>query len=351
MLKEAYDHGRRALRGNKASVLDPSSVANLMLLWLSGLPEPLFPSEHIPELLVSLQGPKITRAGSIATIRFLLKKTEPFIVEALYPLFEFLHHYWINQPDRDGTLTDLAATFASPVFGTPEEHGLPGDAVEVFVSTIELLISEYRPLFTQPHNLQRYEQDLVRQAAATAAKSHQPHPMTNSPMSSSLLVLGASPPKDHADALEVGSPLLTPRRLSSLSVMDADNFFGAASPESSEWCAYIAQAREAGTATDPHDRELASIVDQLLETAVFSAFLPARGPSYAYALDRLSPMAVADSAGDVSDGSESLDDSSRDMSIIEPREDGAYSQTFADILMCSEDGGQLKKQLVRTSAC
>lgn len=31
-------------------------------------------------------------------------QSEPFVVEALFPLFELLHHYWINQADRDSCL-------------------------------------------------------------------------------------------------------------------------------------------------------------------------------------------------------------------------------------------------------
>lgn len=34
----------------------------------------------------------------------LLLQSEPYVVEALFPLFELLHHYWINQADRDSCL-------------------------------------------------------------------------------------------------------------------------------------------------------------------------------------------------------------------------------------------------------
>ncbi len=55
-----------------------------------------------------------------------------------------------------------------------------------------MLISEYRPLFTQPFNLRRYEADAARQAAAEAAR---------------------------AEAGMPSSPLLTPIRCERLSVM------------------------------------------------------------------------------------------------------------------------------------
>ena len=54
-------------------------------------------------------------------------QAEPFVVEALFPLFELLHHYWINQADRDSTLQELGRLLAPAVFGTPAEHGLPAE--------------------------------------------------------------------------------------------------------------------------------------------------------------------------------------------------------------------------------
>lgn len=63
-----------------------------------------------------------------------------------------------------------------------------------------MLISEYRPLFTQPFNLRRFEADAARQAAAQAAAA-----------AAAEAALGSSPP--------LGSPLLTPIRCERLSVM------------------------------------------------------------------------------------------------------------------------------------
>jgi hypothetical protein len=47
-------------------------------------------------------------------------QTEPFILEALFPLFEFLHHHLINQADRDIALQELGGLFAPFIFGTPQ---------------------------------------------------------------------------------------------------------------------------------------------------------------------------------------------------------------------------------------
>lgn len=52
-------------------------------------------------------------------------QAEPFVVEALFPLFELLHHYWINQADRDSCLQELGRLLSPAVFGTAHDHGLP----------------------------------------------------------------------------------------------------------------------------------------------------------------------------------------------------------------------------------
>lgn len=54
-------------------------------------------------------------------------QADPFVVEALFPLFELLHHYWINQPDRDSALQELGRQLAPSVFGTPMQHSLPAE--------------------------------------------------------------------------------------------------------------------------------------------------------------------------------------------------------------------------------
>lgn len=348
-MKDAYDNGRRALRGSKAVALDPRAAANLLLLWLSGLPEPLFPTEHAPVLLASLKCKEHGRSEHLVTIRTLLKRvsglmspmlvvqtdkqhatgvplnfalsvslqTEPFIVEALYPLFELLHHYWINQPERQATLDELASIFAVPVFGTPQEHGLAPKAKALFVSATALLIAEYRPLFTQPYVLQRYEQDLARQAAAAATKQSPARglstPLDIAPSSSPLGPFALLPHPDCGEApMEFGSPLLTPRRLSTLTVMDATGLFSPVSPDAPMDAFF-------GPRTAPEDAmdgDLAFMLDQLVIAAVDAAFAQS-GPSRCAEADgdclmerTMSPTCVVDvPAGEMSDGSESLDGS------------------------------------------
>jgi hypothetical protein len=70
-----------------------------------------------------------TRSPPCAPLLFISAhlQAEPFVVEALFPLFELLHHYWINQADRDSTLQELGRLLAPAVFGTPAEHGLPAE--------------------------------------------------------------------------------------------------------------------------------------------------------------------------------------------------------------------------------
>lgn len=70
---------------------------------------------------------------------------------------------------------------------------------------VEMLISEYRPLFTQPFNLRRYEADAARQAAAALQAEQQ--------RAESTAATAA------AAAAPLSSPLLTPIRCERLSVM------------------------------------------------------------------------------------------------------------------------------------
>jgi hypothetical protein len=311
-LKEAYDAGRRALRSARvATNIEPAAAANLLLLWLGALPEPLFPAEHVPELLESHTNPNATRAERVASMRCLLKRTEPFIVEALFPLFELLHHYWINQPQRDATLATLSSTFAMPVFGTPAEHGASPEAAMYLQDAAALLITEYRPLFTQPYNLQRYEADLARQASAaearaTAAETRAAHHelqgngiagvgATNttsnrlSPLRICSSPLGVNNTPDWA---ELGSPLLTPRRMGALSVMEpVEPLLGCSPDENSPlWSLFLSSSstlapiNTSGIATHTPpgatkitchsntNEDMEMLLDNMLESTVSAAF-------------------------------------------------------------------------------
>lgn len=65
------------------------------------------------------------------------------------------------------------------------------------MSAVEMLVAEYRPLFTQPFNLRRYEADAARQAQQAEAQRAEAAPA----------------------AAPLSSPLLTPIRCERLSVM------------------------------------------------------------------------------------------------------------------------------------
>ena len=310
-LKEAYDAGRRALRSARvATKIEPAAAANLLLLWLGALPEPLFPAEHVPGLLQSYNRPNATRAERVASMRCLLKRTEPFIVEALFPLFELLHHYWINQPQREATLESLASTFVVHVFGTPTEHGAGPEAASLLQDSAALLITEYRPLFTQPYNLQRYEADLARQACAaeakaTAAETRAAQELQNttviatSTRLSPLRVCSSSPPStleytlstspSLQDWAELGSPLLTPRRMGALSVMEpAEPLLGCSPDENSPlWSLFLASTLSPincnGSSADYNaisstteaantQEDMEMLLDDMLQSTVSAAF-------------------------------------------------------------------------------
>lgn len=56
-------------------LLPPFKVANLLLLWLASLPEPLFPTELMPDLLASLEAGSC--AERLAGVRAVLKQVRP----------------------------------------------------------------------------------------------------------------------------------------------------------------------------------------------------------------------------------------------------------------------------------
>lgn len=306
------------------SNLDPSAAANLLLLWLGALPESLFPAEHIPELLDLHSRADVTRAERVASMRCLLKRTEPFIVEALFPLFELLHHYWINQPQREETLGDLASIFAAPVFGMPADFGASSQASAVLVEATAMLIAEYRPLFTQPYNLQRYAADLQRQASVAEAKASaaearalEQAALGVSPLSinipSSLANLSSSPP----DWMEAESPLLTPRRMGALSVMEpVEPLLGCSPDDSSALWSYLSETSSAHQRPAEESSEVAymeALLNGMLHSTVAAAFSHA-GDTAALEHAAMSMLDGSYSFGPSTDASTSPCDISREAS-------------------------------------
>lgn len=145
-LKYAYDEGRRPLKGRNAHKrVSVEDAANLLILWLSALPEPMLPVESVWKMSSGVA----TDGGCMfSVIKTVLMETEPFILEAMFPLFELLHHFYLNQQDREGCLETLAALFSPPIFGMEDEHGLQNGGV--IQDACCLMIKEYRGLFTQP---------------------------------------------------------------------------------------------------------------------------------------------------------------------------------------------------------
>lgn len=222
-LRQLYDSGKRPLKSRGASK-DPYLVSNLLLLWLGSLPEPLLPAEALPELLGAQRGDDSTRRSRMLAIRTCLKQTEPFIIEAMYPLFEFLHHWWINQPDREAALQHLGALFAPAVFGSPQEAGLTSEDAGLLQQLTEALICEYRPLFTQPYAFNRYEQDAARVAHRAAARAAGSGSGTSSGSSSDITASCVScspPPGGWLEGGAVMSPVLGALRCAELSVFAA----------------------------------------------------------------------------------------------------------------------------------
>jgi hypothetical protein len=238
-----------------------------------------------------------------------------------------LHHYWINQPNREETLTELAAIFATPVFGTITEHNAPPEAAAFLRESAKVLISEYRPLFTQPYNLQRYQADLARQATAAEAKlaaveAKKAQDMQN--VLSPLRIHNGASPREHQEGgssppnvwLEVGSPLLTPRRMGALSVMDGMETLIGCSPDDSSpiWATFATH-----TLNNTANEEMEAMLDGMLTSTVNAAFnnnnIAAVNSECISLADRgFSPLSIVD-AGVMSDASVSpVDGFSRESS-------------------------------------
>ena len=164
-LKQQYEQGRRPLRSKKnRGVIEDSQVANLLLLWLGSLPRPLFPVEHVWHLanLIGNSNPLYQ------TLKVLIASTEPFILEVLFPLFELLHHFHLNEECRDESLCFLSAIFTPSVFGTKEDHGLRGAEYDALLKdSCAMLIKEYRGLFmSKPELVPVSGSDLVQDPTA-----------------------------------------------------------------------------------------------------------------------------------------------------------------------------------------
>lgn len=246
--KAAYMSGKRPFRNVKAANKDAATAAAVLLLWLHSLPGPLFPSMLVGELLCAFCEAE-SRPHRLTVTKFLLRRIEPFIVEVLYPLFELLHHYWINQLDRNRSLMSLAHTFAGPVFGYSCKD--QDSAIELTA----FIIAEYRPVFTQPFNLRRYEEDLAKADDLSASEN---------------------------------MPLISAHKLASISVVRPE------SPASSE-----CSSPQGVSPTYFEHCDVQDIVALLLDNAVSSAF---EGHSKQRPISG-SPIAIIGGLGDLTDGS------------------------------------------------
>lgn len=149
-LKHAYEEGKRPLKGRHASRrASVEDAGNLLMLWLGSLPEPIMAMEHVWKIASKAHG--MDESALYGVIKSSILETEPFILEAMYPLCEMLHHMYLNQEDRASSLVYLSNLFCAPLLGTREEHGLMGGDYDALLQqTCGLLIREYRGLFTQP---------------------------------------------------------------------------------------------------------------------------------------------------------------------------------------------------------
>lgn len=212
-----------------------------MLLGLSVPTEPLFGDEARQQLLAGV-GPG-QRSPRAAALRGILDGLCPRRMTRVFLLFQFLHHHWVNQEDRARSLQQMAFLFAPMLFTTAEAElghcGGAGDAGAprppateeevVLASATAFLISNFRALFAQPANLERWRQDGVDTGEQAESQEEPgpgrgaeepgpgqgagepgPRPAGYDPEAASACILACSPPPAAALALSgYRSPCLT----------------------------------------------------------------------------------------------------------------------------------------------
>lgn len=179
ILKETFESGHTPFRrGTGSEKVTAIAAANTLLLWLGSLPEPIFPSQLIPNLfhvvknleedklhclIEELKETSASRSNRFSSLRAVFKAIDPCSVEILFPLFEFLHHYWINQHKdiQKRMLQQLSYTFAGLIFGTDDDMQ---DYENVACQATSMLIKYYKPIFTEPTRMNRFEQDSAKLA-------------------------------------------------------------------------------------------------------------------------------------------------------------------------------------------
>lgn len=143
-LKRAYELGRDPIAANQVHC--PHTVAGVLRLWLSCLPRQVVPMPLVNLVCNSQMAP--CHAAKLDLLRAVLSKAEPYVIELLFSLAEFLHHYRLNHRRSALPAPDMAKIFAPLLLRLPRSAS-EADVVNA-VSATEMLIADYRPIFTKP---------------------------------------------------------------------------------------------------------------------------------------------------------------------------------------------------------
>lgn len=143
-VKRAYEDGRDPIATGEVQC--PHTVAGVLRLWLSCIPGHVVPG-HLVKLCCNAQLAPC-HVSRLELLRSVLSKADTYVLELLFSLAEFLHHYRLNQRGARLPPPDLARVFAPLLLRLPLDATF--EEKELAVAAAEMLIADYRPIFTRP---------------------------------------------------------------------------------------------------------------------------------------------------------------------------------------------------------
>jgi len=148
LCKRLYDSGQDALKVLPSTTKDVHAIAGILKLWVQSLPEAVVPPSLYEAALATQTDYPGRRADQVAALHTLLRQCEHRVLQVLYPLMEFLHHYCLNQRQPAMERAELARLFA-PLVLRPVGRSVmaPANDDGLAAQCVEHMIREYRTMF------------------------------------------------------------------------------------------------------------------------------------------------------------------------------------------------------------
>ncbi|KAK9834757.1 hypothetical protein WJX74_009602 [Apatococcus lobatus] len=203
LLHQAYDTEQDPLAA--VGVLDSHTVAGVLRLWLSCLPEPLIPWKLAHPVLVLAR--QLAPPQLAIQLWALLHKIPACNLAVLLPLTEFLHHYNLNHREAG-----LAAKFVPIFLGS---MGLTGELLhddeDAAVRLVEALITDYRSISLR-HSSGPAKLPAAMQSFRSPSPSRRPRRSVRDLSSSSFLPGRYESPAATRGSSRSASPSPSPRQ-------------------------------------------------------------------------------------------------------------------------------------------